>query len=595
MKKYLYSALCLLAVMSCNKIAEPAFTETSADEVSFIATMDATKVALSQDGNVISAVWDEGDVIGVYSTGSKLGNFPYVASLPDAENKAVAKFIAESKSKAYHFAKDASYSAYWPYSNAAGSSPSAVQFSVPAAQEYSKTEAVKLVRDMSPMVSKPYVTASEEDATVKFSFTTIFPIVQLNVRLSDDAASKVPVKFFTLSGEAPLAGTVTADITGDTPVVTAVNGVNEIALDAGNVQLGSNSTVALHFVVLPGSFDNLKLRLLASDESHCEVALPAVTFKAGCNYVKDVVFQASDFVEPEPLKVVANSLTGKAGEPVSFTMTGAVGTVGFYSGERFHDYAFHDKDRVEVAPDIMNFWHGLSAGAQPNNTRVKLSSDFDGTMEETNILAATWTDITEHFSLATTIPGDKNPITSSLENYNLYMKDAGNYDISSHYDEAGKLYIGFFYHIEPFDAALNNSRTWSILTRLSVGEKYTMTQENITLVEGASYAGESSHCAWQTPKNDVPNYPAFRFFSTFKPTSERNAYAVINQPIKMTGGNLGPDKPISVKGSGDPLPATYSYTFAEPGVYNVVFIGTRTKLDGTEEVVKFEFTITVNE
>lgn len=595
MRKYIFTALCLLAVMSCNKNVE--LQDNPGDLVSFIATVDRTKVTLSQEGNVISAVWDDGDEIGVYSSASKLGNFPYAVTLTDESDATVAKFTAVSSSKAFHYAGGASYTAYWPYSNSAGDSPSAVSFSVPSEQEYSKTDAMSLVRSISPMVSKPFVTESEDDAVVRFDFTTLFPIVQLNVRLSDDAASKVPAKSFTLSAEYPLAGSVTADITGDEPVIGSESGVNTVLLNSGNIQIGNNSSIALHFVVLPGTYENLKLRLLASDESYCDVTLPAVTFKTGRNYAADVIFKASDFIEPEPLKVVANSLSCKAGEAVGFTMTGAVSTVGFYSGEKFHDYAFHDKDRVDIDDDIMTFWHGLSAGHQPDNLKVKLSSDFNGTMNEDAILAATWTDITSNFSLATEIPGDKNPITTNLDTYNQYMKDAGSYNISSHYDEAEQLYIGFFYHIDAYDAAKDNSRTWSILTRLAVGEKYTMAQDNISLVTGASYSGDSSVPAWQTPKvaNGVPDYPVFRFFSTFKPTSERNAYAVINSPIKQTGGNYGPDKPISVKADADILPETWSYTFAQPGVYNVVFIGTRTKLDGTVSEVKYEFTISVNE
>jgi len=596
MKKTLFFVFCLLVAVSC-KISDNLTSHFATGDVEFTAALSSTRTLITQDGNNISTVWLDGDKIGVFSSASQEGNYPYVAAIPDPATPSFAKFTAVSASQSYKSGIGTEYYAYYPYVSDLGNDPKAIAFTLPSSQKFKYSDQLAALYELMPMYSKPYIVSSEEKAVVHFDFKPLLPIVQLNISLSKTPGTTIPVNSLVLSSENPLCGGLKLDITGDTPEITLTELQKSIVLSTENVVLTGSNVVSVYMIALPGTFEDLKLRLYASDLSYCDVTLPEVTFEKGCNYIRDVAFDPESFQDPAPLKVEAASLTCKAGEPLNFTLSGITETVGFYSGEKFHDYEYRDKDRTEPVYDTMTFWHGLSAGKQPNNLKVKLSPDFNGIMNETNILAATWVDVTDKFSLATEIPGDKNPITSDSETYYKYMQCADSLEINAYYTSTKKLYIGFFYHIDAYVATLDNSRTWSILTRLSVGDKYAMSQDNMTLVTGASYSGDSSVPAWLTPKTSagVPDYPAFRFFSNFKPATERNAYAITNVPIEDTGINYGKDKPFEVKSSTAPLPAQYSYTFAASGVYKTVFLGQRKKLDGSTVETTFEFTITVNE
>ena len=99
---------------------------------------------------------------------------------------------------------------------------------------------------------------------------------------------------------------------------------------------------------------------------------------------------------------------------------------------------------------------------------------------------------------------------------------------------------------------------------------------------------------WQTPKTSagVPDYPAFRFMSDFKPTADRDAYAVANEAFKPAKTNHGPDKPFTVQAEGADTPVSWSYTFTEPGTYKAVFVASCPTLTGDKTETR-TFNITV--
>ena len=447
------------------------------------------------------------------------------------------------------------------------------------------------------LVALPYKT-SDTDSKVRFSFHPFYPLIQLNLTLAVGGPATLPLTQLSLNSSSALAGSGYLDITSSVPEFTPLTESSTLTKSGGVLTLVSGQSHSLYMLALPGEHEELNLKLVASDNSICEITVPGVKLLPGHNYLCDLTVDYADFTGQDPLDVIPSSLSVVKGEPLLFTIEGTAGSIEFWSGETYHSFEYADKDRVEVTPLPMSFKHALVAGTQKSQPRVQVSSDFDGTMDETAILAASWTDITDKFSFATTVPGDANPV-SNMTNYDLYFKDAGEYDICGLMQETDSLYVGLFWHADKYDAALVNTRTASWFTCLKVGD-WEMGPDNLSLVWNADkWSGVSASYVpkWMDPNtaNGVPANPVFRFMSEFRPTADRDAYAVTNEAFKKKAVNHGHDTPCSVKGLTEDTPASYSYAFAEAGTYEVYFIGRSSKLDGSEDTVIKQFTITVNE
>ena len=88
----------------------------------------------------------------------------------------------------------------------------------------------------------------------------------------------------------------------------------------------------------------------------------------------------------------------------------------------------------------------------------------------------------------------------------------------------------------------------------------------------------------------------FRFFSDFKPAEGRKAYALTKQPVVRGSKITGADTPHRIKTNmQNSLPATWSYTYAQPGTYNVVFVIGTLDENGAQKTETKEFTIVVTE
>ena len=245
--------------------------------------------------------------------------------------------------------------------------------------------------------------------------------------------------------------------------------------------------------------------------------------------------------------------------------------------------------------------HATGAGYQVDAVTVRVSEDFSGEMTESAVKAATWTDISDRFTFSTTAGPNHadNPFTKSLAVYNSYFVNSGKQDITDCYGPSGKMYLAFFYHIDAYDAALDNSRTMHYLTRIEVPGQYSLSPDNTTIIQGSNYNAAEDKAnvpAWQTPKTDlgIPDYPGFRFAAAFKPSSDRDAWAIANNPLVKRETNYGHDSPIVVKESSQDMPAAFAHVFEEPGTYEVVFVARRPRLDGSTQTVTKNFIITVN-
>lgn len=309
------------------------------------------------------------------------------------------------------------------------------------------------------------------------------------------------------------------------------------------------------------------------------------------------------------LDIKVSTLECKAGEPIAFEFSGDAETLDFWSGEPGHDYQFINGGKPESAQMYMQFRTYKVAGAQRDNLKIKYSADFNGVMDEDNILKATWTDISSRFTWPDVIQPSGNP-NSSATTYANYVK-SGNVLVTDCYEDTKQVYFAMFWEIEPYDAEKGNTRTvawvsgWQVSALYTSGdpemifdlEESTETEKVVEIVEGASYGSDTNHCGWYSTGNFTADLKwHFRFFSDFRPAEGRKAYALTKQPVIRGSKITGADTPHRIKTNmQNSLPATWSYTYAQPGTYNVVFVIGTLDENGAQKTETKEFTIVVTE
>ena len=322
-----------------------------------------------------------------------------------------------------------------------------------------------------------------------------------------------------------------------------------------------------------------------------------------------IVVEEAEGETLEAIDIKVSSLECKVGEPIMFEFSGDVTTLDFWSGEPGHDYQFVNGGKPEMAQMYMQFRTCELGGAQLDNLKIKYSTDFNGTMDEDNILKATWTDISSRFTWPDVIIPTGNP-NSSATYYATYVK-SGNVLVSDCYKDSDQVYFAMFWEIEPYDADKQNTRTaawvagWQVNALYTNGdseiifdmEQSTDSYKVVEIVEGASYENDTNHCAWYSTGNFTADLKwHFRFFSHFRPEEGRKAYALTKQPVVRGSKVTGADTPHPIKTNmQNSLPTTWSYTYAASGTYNVVFVIGTLDENGAQQTETKEFTIVVTE
>ena len=321
----------------------------------------------------------------------------------------------------------------------------------------------------------------------------------------------------------------------------------------------------------------------------------------------NIKVEEAEHVSEQALDIIPAALECNAGEPVIFEFSGDAETLDFWSGEPGHDYAYVDGGQPELAQMHMQFRSCMMSGNQVDNLRVKASTDFDGTMTEEGILKATWMDITDRYTLPTEIAGAGNPHENAT-NFAKYVR-SGNALVTDCYNTSDNVYFAMFWEIEKYES--DNGRTVTWICDWKISESYTNGESQLAfnlddstddekvveIIEGSSFSAETvdtNHPGWYKSKFTSDIVYHFRFFSSFKPESERRAYAVTKRPVARGKKAVGADTPYAIKTTmQNNMPSTWSYTFAEPGTYNVVFVIGSVSEDGNKIEETKEFTITV--
>ncbi len=613
----------------------PADTTLSGDEgVLFSASGPASsRTAVDADAERgLTIAWAEADEVGIYGMSNGLptgNNFAYVAT-PVKDDPASCTFSAKDPYSMFKWINNAAqgYYAYYPYAEIKDREPNAAAhpFSLPAEQVQAGADSPAHIARYGVMTAAPVeIEASEKSAGgVRFRFANVFSIVEFRFKMTADCTvASVPVKKIELVSEAAdltvPAGTIDLTQPDAAQAITIEEGSRSATVNFETYPgLNKERYTSVWLVVAPGAHPagSLRLELTAIDNSTNALTIAdAVEFKPNRHYVREYELSIDGFVQADVFEAEIPVLECKAGEPLTVKMSGLAEKIEFWSGEEGHDYAYSKTDRLQEATMSMNFKMLLNSGTQRRPAKVKYSTDFDGTMTEAGILAATWTDASDEFDMTTYIYGTDTKTTVGAA---TVPHDAGTVDCTAWFaGDGNSCWVAFFYTVEKNDPAYvdpdtgtkEKGRTYFYLhdswvraaykSESSYTEIYKQTYtEGNTTDPAMPIVVFDSNFGTEDGTNPVRKFAyggytsVIRLGAVFKPSVDKHSWLVLPKLVRPEAKNVGKDSPIVVKGAADAQPETYEYLFTEPGTYDVVIVGTMPTLAGEKEIVK-QATVTV--
>lgn len=287
-------------------------------------------------------------------------------------------------------------------------------------------------------------------------------------------------------------------------------------------------------------------------------------------------------IDNPEFRVSTSGNTFVVGEEVTFHMSGIAGFLWFYSGEFGNEYAYKSGRMLETESVSVEFQTRVQYGNQPDQLSVLISSDFSGEYTVEAMRAATWIDISDHFTYATSTD---------------YLS-SGRSDISDLVDREQPLYVAYRYTTRP-QSVHGAQRTWTIRgfelhTTTELGEQslmnqqsggWTLVQDGEIIESGRSSVSTSSGIITVRGNNGSPE------------TS--NMYTeswAISKAVDLRTLNLGPDGSLPIKNMSDNMPEEFKHIYTDPGTYKAVFVAANHEINGAKEVVReIDITITAND
>lgn len=248
---------------------------------------------------------------------------------------------------------------------------------------------------------------------------------------------------------------------------------------------------------------------------------------------------------PASLSVLPDKVECKAGEPITFSLTGNnANSVVFYSGESGHNFDF--RERFYADNDmVVNFSTFVRNGVD-QLLKFKVSTDFDGVYEKEHVEAATWIDLSERFIFST---GSDNTLSGETS-----LKEiAGN-------DPNAKLYMAF-HHKDERETA--NRADWIV-------RKFELALVSPENFRGTNQMGFSKD-VWfgvdcLNPKKNWDITSARAYLAGGGTTATANDDWAISKPVYIRKGT--PDKGVSLNSV---TSRDYVHTYNTPGSYKAVF------------------------
>ncbi|WP_455970556.1 DUF5017 domain-containing protein [Bacteroides congonensis] len=247
---------------------------------------------------------------------------------------------------------------------------------------------------------------------------------------------------------------------------------------------------------------------------------------------------------PASLSVLPDKVECKAGEPITFSLTGNnANNVVFYSGESGHNFDF--RERFYADNDmVVNFSTWVRYGEIYQNLQFLVSNDFNGIYDEGSVEAANWIDLSDKFTFSSGV--DRTPSGEvSLKEY------AGD-------DPNAQLYVAFRYR----DNEKPRQNNWIIRT---------ITLDLISPEGVRSSSAAMSTMGWKVVdfKNPAVTWnisSSTQILIDGGTNQPENDDWVISKAFNLRKGT--PDKGVSLNSV---TSRDYIYTYNTPGTYKAVF------------------------
>lgn len=269
--------------------------------------------------------------------------------------------------------------------------------------------------------------------------------------------------------------------------------------------------------------------------------------------------------------------TYKVNEEVEFNLKGTPGIITCYPGDLYKNYVFKDGRTMEFPNILVSFDSEVGGGTQENQLSVLVSSDFDGKHGNVaSIRAAKWHDITDRFVLGTEA--------------NVF-KPSGSVDVGQFVVPGKPLYVAFRYTARArwVDGDAGLIRRWRI-NNFQVSSNTSVGPFTFATMNTAGFTITNS----LDEKNNavVPRTTVAATLLTFwgnVPTVENDpTYEtwMIANPLNVDSRDLGPDRPVSVKGYLMPKVENFKYTYTVPGTYTAYFVAANKDVKNSQETIR---------
>ena len=590
MKKIIYLIPLLALVASCTQKESVSIDVNSFD---FYGSNVTTKVSWALS-DTISVNWESEDRVAIFghSGAEVLGNnCKYSVKELDADGKN-CKFYPENPSQMVKFKQNAqiSFYSYYPFKEGEDDAHS-INCAIPEEQVQSGVNSTSHLSSLCMFYAEPITVFTGDDGgDIILTYKNITPVLELDIKLDNSSSIDVPIKAINLSSSSNVAiacNKATIDITSPESKVNCATGNSDA------IRLSFSSETVLHkgksnkfyFTIAPGNHvsEDLNIEIVAIDESKASTRLKgAVAIEQGKVYRKAINLSAEDFKPASQFEVVQESVSGKVGQPVRFDFTGSATEITLFSGEKGHDYIYSKEGRTERAErQNMSFiMRGDPSGSKnafnPGYAALSYSSDFDGIMQEDDILSATWSDISSNFTLPSAIKTDTpSGVYDILPLYpadkdTLYFRF--DYQFNAGTSEIGRTII----YVKAFDVVGSYSG-YSDVTICSLA-----TAEWNVVLPSSNMGGA---------KVNLPGSSLQFTAGSWKPSAPGQAWAITK--VAVAKFDIGTDEGVVVKASLDEMPSSYEHIYSEEGDYLAVFAVTTQTLFGYHEtIIQVPVTIT---
>jgi hypothetical protein len=298
------------------------------------------------------------------------------------------------------------------------------------------------------------------------------------------------------------------------------------------------------------------------------IPVALITFLSCDNYAM--------LVDEPTLEVQAEATECNVGDEIIFSLSSDAEYIYFYSGEMYTDYNYRNGRTVQLGQETyLSFKSALTpAPGNTNKLSVLVTNDFEGDNSSfENIKGTPWVDITSLFTLAT----NATSVNTSQS-------------ITDFINPEEPCYIAFKYE-NSTQISNGIANKWTIDEFRIVNETDDGVQVGVVNTLNSGFRLLNTHMGL-SPGMVVSNTQLMLQGSAEE--SPDTEHWMVTKPINLHGNfYIGRDKAQIVKKYSDSPKTSFSHTFLQAGVYEVVFVGVNATVEDSKEVVR-KIRITVN-